>query len=379
MTGSSARPTSGPVENVRTEAPAGAVDYDLHGFVGVRLLGASPADVAAVTRQLGPLSGRLAGEPDIVVRFVERLPLSEPIRHLGLRDAGFADGAFLVLRGPHKSRVRVRIPLERVGDRCEIVCESGLPAVPLLVAVLNMTALAKGVLPVHAAAFDYQGTGILATGWAKGGKTETLLGFMARGARYVGDEWVYVSPDGRRLFGIPEPIKLWDWHLSEVPAFRAAVRRGARGRLLALRAADALAGVGRVPARAAHLVESQRYVHVAPERLFGADRCSLEGPLDVVLLVVSDDGRGVRVDPVDPAEIARRMVFSLEHERLDLREAYLKFRFAFPERSNPLLEESERIQRELLLAALDGKRAYAVYHPYPAPIPQLYEAVAPLL
>jgi len=54
--------------------------------------------------------------------------------------------------------------------------------VPHLLAVINLTALAKGVLPLHASAFTYRGLGVLATGWAKGGKTETLLEFAWLGA-----------------------------------------------------------------------------------------------------------------------------------------------------------------------------------------------------
>src|SRR5918997_82180 len=118
--------------------PAGHADFDLHGIVGIRLVGASPGDERAVADQLGPIrTPGLDREPDIVIRFV------------------------------------------------------------------NLTALAKGALPLHAAAFTYRGTGVVVTGWAKGGKTETLLGFMAAGAEYVGDEWVYLDANGRHVHGIP--------------------------------------------------------------------------------------------------------------------------------------------------------------------------------
>ena len=50
------------------------------------------------------------------------------LRTLGLDDAAYTDDAFLVLRGKHKSRARVRIPFEDVGGRCEITCEHGLAA-----------------------------------------------------------------------------------------------------------------------------------------------------------------------------------------------------------------------------------------------------------
>ncbi len=184
-------------------------DFDLHGIVGIRLLNATPGDIAAVNRQLGPINKPLTRTPDIVIRFVDRLSFSSPVRYLGLDDAGFTDDAFLVFRGKHQARIRVQIPFDQIGNsQCEIVCESGVPAVPLLLPILNLTAISKGVLPLHASALIYDGKGILLTGWAKGGKTETLLAFAANGAEYVGDEWVYLSSDGQHMYGIPEPIRV---------------------------------------------------------------------------------------------------------------------------------------------------------------------------
>ena len=180
------------------------VDYDLGGIVGVRLLGATPAEERLVTRQLGPIRSRLAREPDLVIRFVERLALAEPLRLLGAEDVGYcAPDAFVVLRGKQKSRARVLLPLDRVGAGLEITCERGRAAVPHLVALVNLTALGRGALPLHASAFLWNGTGVLATGWAKGGKTEALLAFLTEGAAYVGDEWVYLQGDGSRMLFVP--------------------------------------------------------------------------------------------------------------------------------------------------------------------------------
>ena len=185
-----------------------AMDYDLQGWVGVRLLNATPAEVAVVDRQLGPIRGTLDRPPDLTLRFVERLD-TPGLRYLGQEEAAFTDEAFLLLRTKYGTRARVQIPFEQVGGPCEIVCERGVRSIPLLIPLLNLTALGKGLLPLHAAAFRYRGQGVLVTGWSKGGKTEALLAFIARGAEYIGDEWVYVSSDGDRMFGIPEPIRLY--------------------------------------------------------------------------------------------------------------------------------------------------------------------------
>jgi hypothetical protein len=365
------------------------VDYDLHGIAGIRLVDAAPGDVAVVTRQLGPLQIQLVREPDLVIRFVDRLPLASPIRYIGVNDAGFTNDAFLVLRSKHKAHARVRIPLAQVGlQPCEIVCERGLPAVPLLIAMLNLVALGKGVLPMHASAFCYEGQGILTTGWSKGGKTETLLAFMAKGAEYIGDEWVYISPNGRRIYGIPEPIRVWDWHLRDLPQCREQIGRKDQMRLrlfqLMARSAERVSArqfgsPGEVMRRLTPLIKQQLYVDVAPQRLFNQLLGPLSADLHKVLFVVSHDSPEVRMEPIDPHEVARRMIFSLQTERMDFVAYYNKFRFAFPDARNELIDQAEVRQRALLEEMLAHKESYALYHPYPVSIPSLFDAVLPCL
>ena len=105
----------------------------------------------------------------------------------------------------------------------------------------------------------------------------------------------------------------------------------------------------------------------------------LAADLDKVLFVASHDSPDVIVAPIDPGEVAQRMVFSLQAERLDFMAYYLKFRFAFPEARNELIEQAEERQRALLVKMMAGKDTYALYHPYPVSIPFLYDAVLPYL
>jgi hypothetical protein len=357
---------------------ADRVDFDIHGLAGIRLVTPSPADTAAVRRQLGPLEAALEREPDIVIRFVDRLKTASRVRFLGLDEAGFTDEKFLVLRSKHKSSAKVEIDFSDIGGQAEIVCERGLPAVPLLIPILNLTLLARGILPLHASAFVHDGHGVVATGWSKGGKTESLLAFAARGARYVGDEWVYVSSDGARVYGIPEPIRIWQWQLDQLPEYAALIGSGERARLrsieLLLRQERALRRLGGGRLRA--LLKRQLHVDVDPRRLFGG-LGDLAAGFDRLFLLVSHDAPEVAVEPIDPLEIGRRMVFSLQHESLDFTAAYLKFRFAFPNALNPLLAQAEELQREALARTLAGKPAYVVYHPYPVALSSLYEAMSP--
>jgi len=365
-------------------------DYDLHGIVGIRLCNATAHDIAAVNRQLGPIQAPLQRKPDITVQFVDRLPLSSPIRYLGVNDAGFTDDAFLVLRSKHKSQAKVQIPFEQVGQPCTITCESGLPAVPLLIAIINLTALAKGALPMHAAAFAYKGQGVLTTGWAKGGKTETLLAFMANGAKYIGDEWVYINQDGTEMRGIPEPIRLWYWHLQSMPQYWPLVGQSDRVRLRLLRLmaqtmehtpsnkhADRFTPI-KLAKRVTPLVKQQLHVQLPPEKLFGVACSQAAGTLDKVFFVGSHAASEVTVKPIDPQEVAKRMVYSLQEERQEFLSFYHKFRFAFPDLKNELIEGAETRQHLLLTQMLADKETYAVYHPYPFAIPLLFDALSPL-
>jgi hypothetical protein len=366
-------------------------EFDLHGAVGVRLEDADPGDVAAVTRQLGPLRAALGREPDITIRFVDHLAADGPLRFLGHEEAGFTDTAYLVLRGRHKSSVKVAIPMDRIGGRCEIVCERGVPAIPLLIPILNLTALGNGLIPLHAGAFVHDGLGVLTIGWAKGGKSETLLAFTARGAGYVGDEWIYLDPERRWMRGLPEPMRVWDWQIRAMPGLAGRIPAGDRRRLGATRLAAAglraigdLPIVGRTkPARLAGRlrapVERQLSVQVPPDRLLGRAALPDGAALDRLVLVLSHADDDVTVEPADAADHARRATESFLFEVLDLLGHYRRFRFAFPNLRNPHLDDLETRHGQAVAAALADVPALTLRHPYPLEIPRLYEALAPRL
>jgi hypothetical protein len=250
-----------------------------------------------------------------------------------------------------------------------------------------MTALARGVLPLHASAFVHRGTGVLATGWAKGGKTETLLAFAAHGAQYVGDEWIYVTPAGE-MHGVPEPIRLWHWHVAQLPELRAGLPAATRARLRALppvastatALGEALRGTsGSVLRRAAPVVRRQAYVQVPPARLFGEEAIALHGRVDRVLLVTSHDRDDVTVEPIAGATVAARMRASLEEERSSFLQAYRQFRYLFPDRRSPVVDEAAAIEHELLERALAHRPAFLLRHPYPVRFDRLVGPVESVL
>lgn len=376
-------PTSSAVPSDRTTTV-----LDLHGLLSIALIDADRRDVAAVTRQLGPLRPIESAQADVAIRFVDNLEVRGVLRPLG-REAAYGDDDFVVLRGRRKTTVRVRIPMERIGTTpLEVVAERGLAAVPFLLPIINLTLLAKGVVPVHASAFVAGGRGVLVTGWAKGGKTEALLAFATRGATYVGDEWVFVTADGASMAGLPEPMRLWDWQLAMVPELRDRIGARRRVRLAAAAStARLLAGAARLPVvrssapgdlarRLGAMADNQRSLQVPPERVFDGNVADGLVPLDTVVLIESSGDPVASAEPIDGSVVARRTAATVIHELLDVEALYLTFRYAFPERHNPFIETLRETLERGLIGAFTGKRCVLVRHPYPPDIPSLHGLIA---
>lgn len=361
------------------------VDYDLHGVVGIRLVEPTAADVRAVAAQLGPANGPLEREPDIVIRFQERMPLSR-LTYLGL-DGGYTEEGYYILSSG-KAPARARVPFEDIGDRCEIVCESGARSVPLLIDTINMTFVGKDHLPLHASAFLYNGVASVLTGWAKGGKTESMLAFANHGASYIADEWTIFSPRGDRMFGIPEPIRLWQWHFEHVPGIRDRISWRKKLLFGGINAVDRLhGGLSRVPLlrtsfpvklleEALPAFRRQLNSRFLPAVLFN-NRLQPSAAPDKVFLVMSHDRPDIVVEPCDSSEIAARMLSSNRYEQLRFFEHYHAFTFAFPDRRSDFLDRLYDRQRDLLRQVFRDKEAYRVLHPYPVDFEELFQAMRP--
>jgi hypothetical protein len=362
-------------------SPAGTAHFDLNGLVGLRVVDGTPSDVAVVRRQLGHAETTLEREPDLTIRFVDRLARGH-LTLVGVGESGYDDDAFYLLQARGGSTRRTMMPFDRLGPGAEIVCERGISGVPHLLATLNLVLLTRGVLPLHATAFDVDGMGVLVTGWSKGGKTEALLAATSHGARYVGDEWVHLPPDGRML-GLPEPIRLWAWQLAQRPDLLASRTASERRRLrtwaTVARTAEGIAGrtwkVSVPVRRIAPALGRQAYLQVPPADLFGSAGMVSSAPLDAVVLVLSHEGPHTAVHAAEPGEIARRMAASLSEERAPLMTHYRQFRYAFPDRSSPLLESVGELEARLLSERLDHVPAAKVTHPHPCDVHELGRAV----
>lgn len=334
-------------------------------------------------------SAPLEREPDLVIHFVDRLNPSPPVRYLGLDDVAYTDDEFFIMHGMYERRRSTQIAFEEIGRQCVIRTERGRTALPFLIfPILNLIALERGLVPLHGAALTYKGTGIVATGWSKSGKTETLLAFLEQGASYVGDETLFLTSDGRQVIGLPRPINVWEWQLDELQRYAAWIAPAERARLRLVKGLMAGSewilrrGSGRrwLPDKLEEMYPQlrRRLVSRLPLECFGeAGDQPTRGRADKLFFLTTHDRPDISVTAIGTRDVTDRMVHSHNHNRRYFQSRYMQYRFAFPDAKNDLIDQVEEREREALARALGDTEAYLVAHPYPASMQALFEATAP--
>lgn len=362
-----------------------ATHLNLHGLVSLALVDPPTSLVHGLETRLGPvLSASGSGDADIVVRFADQLTAG-PVRHVGHRFAAYDDDAFYVLDRVTGVPV-AEVPFDVIEGGVTITCTRSVPSVPLLFDLVNVVIVEKGYAPLHASAVTFDDEGVVLMGWPKGGKTGALLALMARGARFVGDEWVFVSDDGGSMLGLPTSVGVSEWQLESLPG--PAPKLGWQRRLLfgSVHGLDSLHGrmvrwgLEKAPAtkmlhKALPRLRAQLKVTRSPLSLFGEEGCVFDGRPSSFFLLVGHDQPDVVVEPSDPVLIADRMAIANRHEQRAFFDYYDAFTFAFPDRRNPVLDGFVDRQREMLTRALAGKRVFTIFHPYGGSLERLGERV----
>lgn len=360
-------------------------DFDLHDIVGIRLINPAPNNVIYLDRQLGRSRTPISREPDIVIEFVEDTPNNDPSYFLGSKEFAFTKDTFFIFTGKQR-KARFIVPFDQIGRQCRIVSFGANIPVTLLLDIINFTALAKGVIPVHATAFSYKNIGFLSTGWSGSGKTGALLSFMAQGARFVSSEHVFISSDGRVMHGIPQPIRLKEWHLRSLPGYKNALKSGQKRRLQAIKLIefikskydhapfDVLPTSGTF-SRALSSTVRRLAIDVSPYELFGQENISQCSTLDKVILNYSYDRADISFVKTDSRDAASRISSLHAYDNQKFKQYYQAFCFAFPYLRNDLIEHSSTLLFDRLNQILADKEIFELCHPYPSSLPALFQAI----
>ena len=253
--------------------------------------------------------------------------------------------------------------------------------------ILNLTALAKGWVALHASAFVYNSVGVLVAGWAASGKTTTLLGFASRGAEFIGEDWVLLSGDGQKMCGLPRDIELSPSLLEIPPHVRRAIKPSKLWPFEGLRCLGRMQGIlggktestfpGQALRKAMTAIQHRVALKVRPQEIFDSRVGSLIGKPEKLFLLISHEDPRVQVESTLPSEMACRLAHLSQQEQMKFNEHYLAFKFAFPEAENTFVEQSPELQCATLTRALMGKETYTIRHPYPLPFSEIYETIKP--
>ncbi|MGA7837120.1 MAG: hypothetical protein WB996_04085 [Ignavibacteriaceae bacterium] len=363
------------------------IDYDLYGIVGIRQINPAESDIRNLSNLYSSFRSDLIREPEITIRYKKNWQLGN-ISYLGLDDAGFNEDGFYILSNG-QTPVKIKIPFEQIGGNCELICEMGIGNVPLLNHIINLTFLKKKYLPIHASAFIYKNLGALVIGWSKGGKTEALFSFIKYGAKFVGDETVIISPDGKKIFGIPVPVSIWEWQFSEIPELMPPISIQKRIFFKGIHLVDKVHKIFsngllknnsfyKMLGKALPSLRRQLNIRVLPEVIFANKLHWGQADLNRLVIIMSHNRNEFSLDKCNKDEIADRMVTSNLHELDSFKNYYSLFKFAFPGIKNDFLEEVGKIYNKLLPNVLDNIESYKVMHPYPVSFERLYTAMKPI-
>ncbi len=362
------------------------VDLELHQLVGIRLIDPSSLDISRLKKQCGLTQTILHKTPDISIQFIESFAVDK-INYLGLNSTAYSNDQFYLLNKKN-GNIQAQIPFETIGKHCKIACLTGINSIPLLSEIIMLAMMKKDYIWLHASAFSFKETAILVMGWEKGGKTETLLAFGNQGAQFIGDEMVALSSNGKKMFGIPIPMAIWEWQIKYLPNLIPTIDLQHKiifRFILGLKKFHNIFANGRLKnffpfqlmGDALPALKRKLKIWMLPSELFKNQQGKQGSTPNKVFLVMSHNQVDISIESCSSEEIAQRMSVSNQYERQHFFKYYQAFKFAFPHLSNAFLDTIDEQQNVLISQALAGKECYKVIHPYPVSLDDLYNKMLP--
>ena len=332
----------------------------------VRLLNPTARDVGAVSSRLGVVRGSCPEPPGLVLRFLDRIAIEEPVVPLG--DVLVSGTGTVVCGGVQGWSVQ---PVSRPEDQVsgvEVRCAHGSSTALPLHELAALCTLRRGGLPIHAAAFALDGRGVAVTGRSGAGKTGVVLAHLAREASLVASEHVVVD-SGRRMHGRHEAVRLRPHHLAALSEARAVrIPRQDRRRLAQWAVTTRVAAPllhqrapvpGRLRDRLARALRDHAWRDVDAS-LF-PNTGSVE--LSVLLLLLTTSHGTLAVREMTVAETSRRLLHLFREDTVVLRRLRQSVGYVFPDRRFPLLDGASAAYLTAAERMLSGCRLLLVRRP----------------
>ena len=178
-------------------------DFDVQGVARVRTRDARPSDLAALARHLGQGVRPLAGDPDVVVCFVDELT-PRVLEHIEGNVAFGDDGVYAL--GRESGRPLAHLRLSEPWGSALIVCRRGLGGVPLLSTAFDLAALHHEWIPLRAQTWNVSGAHVLVVPgrWSRHEPKWSLADCL----QPVPEGRILLSPDGRTVARMGKPTRI---------------------------------------------------------------------------------------------------------------------------------------------------------------------------
>ncbi len=176
------------------------IEFDVHGYASLRVARTAPS--AAIFREMfEPFSVEGLQNFDLTIT-----ETAEEIDNPAYADDRYRYSSSAV----YLKTARTQVVLDGAG--CFHLSGKGellTSALPIMDVILAR----RGAAMIHAAAFEYRGYGIALPAWGGTGKTSVLAELLvgAEEGSFMGDDWAFVSDDGR-LLGFAKPIFIKPHH-----------------------------------------------------------------------------------------------------------------------------------------------------------------------
>ena len=150
-------------------------------------------------------------------------------------------------------------------------------------------------------AFDVDGKGILCPAWRNVGKTNLLLEFMKRGAKYIADDWVLIRQG--QLVSLPKRLNLLYYNFKANPDIAELASSEFRALVRFIRSVEE--GVYDLNQDVLDQLKDQARWRVRVDELFGANSVTRQRQIDGVFALrrVLDPSRPIVPTPISLHEL----------------------------------------------------------------------------
>ncbi|GAF76893.1 unnamed protein product, partial [marine sediment metagenome] len=282
---------------------------------------------------------------------------------------GFEKDAFYIVDKGKKLKMKTN-----VAGNLQILCEFGFNEAVLLTDVIEplmqLFFLRRGFSFIHASTVSKE-NGYCFCAFPRTGKTNTVLALMQEGYDFMSDDLSIINKEGM-VFPYPCPISVKPHNLNALPSLYDKIE-GSDFKKKRISLQEWVVS---------HLAPYYKYArHIIPaswvsslvdnkEKVYDIKLAGIGQPSKIskLFLLIREHDSKVKIKRIRNMEqLSTRLSASLLFEHVWSLQNYFIYLFAFPDKRCGLLENSQNLQKEIILGALSKTQCYQINIPENVP------------